>query len=208
MANKIITATIKHRQATAATWESKNPVLAAGEFGYDTTNKITKIGDGSTPWKKLPFFATTNLSFAKATWGEISAIANSGNARDYFDVGEEKTITLTTGEEVTLVILGFNQDIVTIAKAVYNNVKAANSVYPTNAAEVQLRRNYLITANCELQCLISQLDIAREFVRNTDSNKPINGKVWQTWIDLITTEAKLLAALKNKDKERYKTLLE
>ena len=110
MANKIITATIKHRQATAATWESKNPVLAAGEFGYDTTNKITKIGDGSTPWKKLPFFATTNLSFAKATWGEISAIANSGNARDYFDVGEEKTITLTTGEEVTLVILGFNHD--------------------------------------------------------------------------------------------------
>ena len=46
MANKTITATIKHRQATAATWESKNPVLAAGEFGYDTTNKITKIGDG------------------------------------------------------------------------------------------------------------------------------------------------------------------
>lgn len=100
------------------------------------------------------------------------------------------------------------KDIVALAKAVYNNVKAANSVYPTNAAEAQLRRNYLITANCELQCLISQLDIAREFVRNTDSNKPINGKVWQTWIDLITTEAKLLAALKNKDKERYKTLLE
>ena len=100
------------------------------------------------------------------------------------------------------------KDIVALAKAVYNNVKAANSVYPTNAAEVQLRRNYLINANCELQCLISQLDIAREFVRNTDSNKPINGKVWQTWLDLITTEAKLLSALKNKDKERYKTLLE
>lgn len=107
----------------------------------------------------------------------------------------------------TLYVL-ITKDIVALAKAVYNNVKAANSVYPTNAAEAQLRRNYLITANCELQCLISQLDIAREFVRNTDSNKPINGKVWQTWIDLITTEAKLLAALKNKDKERYKTLLE
>ena len=100
------------------------------------------------------------------------------------------------------------KDIVAFAKAVYNNVKAANSVYPTNAAEVQLRKNYLIAANCELQCLISQLDIAREFVRNTDDNKPINSKVWQTWLDLITAEAKLLSALKNKDKERYKTLLE
>ena len=53
------------------------------------------------------------------------------------------------------------KDIVALSKAVYNNVKAANSVYATNAAEVQVRRNYLIVANCELQCLISQLDIAR-----------------------------------------------
>lgn len=32
------------------------------------------------------------------------------------------------------------KDIVTLSKAVYNNVKAANSVYPTNAAEVQVRQ--------------------------------------------------------------------
>lgn len=110
MANKTITATIKHRQATAATWESKNPVLAAGEFGYDTTNKITKIGDGSTPWKALPFFATTDLSFSKASWGQIAALSEGGSASKYFSVGDEKTIELTTGEEITLVILGFNHD--------------------------------------------------------------------------------------------------
>ena len=110
MANKTITATIKHRQATAATWESKNPVLAAGEFGYDTTNKITKIGDGSTPWNTLPFFATTDLSFAKSSWAQIAALSESGAAKTYFSVGDEKTIELTTGEEITLVILGFNHD--------------------------------------------------------------------------------------------------
>ena len=110
MANKTITATIKHRQATAATWESKNPVLAAGEFGYDTTNKITKIGDGSTPWNTLPFFATTDLSFAKSSWAQIAALSESVAAKTYFSVGDEKTIELTTGEEITLVILGFNHD--------------------------------------------------------------------------------------------------
>ena len=110
MANKTITATIKHRQATAATWESKNPVLAAGEFGYDTTNKITKIGDGSTPWKTLPVFVTTSFNFEKASWADIAAISESGRAAAYFGVGEEKTIELTTGEKVTLVILGFNHD--------------------------------------------------------------------------------------------------
>ena len=32
---------------TAAEWESQNPVLGAGVFGYDSTNDITKIGDGT-----------------------------------------------------------------------------------------------------------------------------------------------------------------
>ena len=99
------------------------------------------------------------------------------------------------------------KDIVSLAKAIYNNVKAANSVYPTNAAEVQIRRTYLITANCELQCLLSQLDIARDFVRGTQDNKPIQSSVWQKWADLITEETKLISAVKNKDKERFKDLL-
>lgn len=110
MANKTITATIKHRQATAATWESKNPVLAAGEIGYDTTNKITKMGDGTTAWNGLPSFSTTHFAFATAEWGDISRIAAEGGAQKYFNVGDEKTVELSTGEVITLVILGFNHD--------------------------------------------------------------------------------------------------
>lgn len=111
MANKTITATIKHRQATAATWESKNPVLAAGEFGYDTTNKITKIGDGTTHWLDLDTFVTKpKPTFAGSDWETIAEESEKGNAQKYFAVGDEKTIELTTGEQVTLVILGFNHD--------------------------------------------------------------------------------------------------
>lgn len=98
------------------------------------------------------------------------------------------------------------KDVVDLSKKVYNDVKAANSIYPTNAAEVQLRKNYIIQANCALQCLLSQLDIAREFIRSTDANKPIKSTVWEGWVNLITTEAKLLASLKESDKKRYKDL--
>lgn len=99
------------------------------------------------------------------------------------------------------------KEIVALATAVYDNVKSANSVFPTNAAELQIRTNFIIAANCKLQSLLSQLDIAREFVRQTDSNKPIKSTIWQKWVDLITTEAKLLSALKSSDKARYKNLL-
>lgn len=55
MANKTLSGTrIQLRRDTAANWSAKNPVLLAGEAGYDTTNKTLKIGTGSTAWNSLP----------------------------------------------------------------------------------------------------------------------------------------------------------
>lgn len=44
------------------------------------------------------------------SWGEISAISQAGKAASIFHVGQEKKISLSTGESVTVVILGFNHD--------------------------------------------------------------------------------------------------
>ena len=44
------------------------------------------------------------------SWSEISAISKAGKAASIFHVGQEKKITLSTGESVTAVILGFNHD--------------------------------------------------------------------------------------------------
>lgn len=93
-------------------WDSKNTVLPVAIFGYDSTNKILKIGDGSTTWKKLLCFSKikTIESFAVADWKTIAEVSDEGTANKYFKVGDEKIIELTTGEQITLVILGFNHD--------------------------------------------------------------------------------------------------
>lgn len=96
---------------TAAEWASDNTVLAAGQFGYDSTNNITKIGDGVTTWDKLAVFITEPIpTFADSDWATIAELSENGQAQAFFSVGDEKTISLTTGEQVTLVILGFNHD--------------------------------------------------------------------------------------------------
>lgn len=95
---------------TAAEWASDNTVLEAGVFGYDSTNNITKIGDGVTPWINLTIFVTTDANFAVSSWAKIAEISEGGQAQDYFKIGDERTIKLSTGEEITLVILGFNYD--------------------------------------------------------------------------------------------------
>ena len=48
--------------------------------------------------------------FGSMAWADIAEVSESGKAREYFSVGDEKTISLTTGEQVTLVILGFEHD--------------------------------------------------------------------------------------------------
>lgn len=44
---------IQLRKGTASAWSSANPILASGEPGWDTTNNILKIGNGTSPWSSL-----------------------------------------------------------------------------------------------------------------------------------------------------------
>ena len=124
---------------TAAEWESQNPVLGAGVFGYDSTNKIIKAGDGTTAWKTLPTLLSTDFSFEKASWSDIAALSESGSADKYFSVGDEKTISLTTGEQVTLVILGFDHDNLT------SGGKAGMSIGMKNLLATKYRMNATAT---------------------------------------------------------------
>ena len=80
-----------------------------------TLKMINNILDGTTPvhdWAtKSDIDAMfTYPTFANATWAEIADVSEAGLARAAFNVGDEKTISLSTGEQVTLVILGFNHD--------------------------------------------------------------------------------------------------
>jgi hypothetical protein len=47
---------MQQRRGTAAQWTSANPVLAAGEIGFETDTNKFKIGDGTTSWSSLKYF--------------------------------------------------------------------------------------------------------------------------------------------------------
>jgi len=48
--------TIKLRRGTAAQWTAADPILAAGEPGFETDTGKHKIGDGVTAWSGLSYF--------------------------------------------------------------------------------------------------------------------------------------------------------
>lgn len=73
-------AVIKPRRDTAANWASVNPTLAAGEIGYDTTNKQFKVGTGSTAWTSLPFSTESpDGAQSKADTAESDAISSAAS---------------------------------------------------------------------------------------------------------------------------------
>ncbi len=48
---------IQIRRDTAANWTSANPTLAQGEIGFEIDTLKLKVGDGSTAWTSLSYYA-------------------------------------------------------------------------------------------------------------------------------------------------------
>jgi hypothetical protein len=47
---------MQQRRGTAEQWTSANPILAAGEIGFETDTGAFKIGNGSSAWSTLKYF--------------------------------------------------------------------------------------------------------------------------------------------------------
>ena len=89
------------------------------------------------------------------------------------------------------------QDIAKLANSICDHAKEANSIYPTNLHEVQMRRDHLLNAYTQTQALSTKIDSAQEFF-------PISGGVVTEWTDLIDTELKVLQGIMKSDRRRYK----
>ena len=81
-----------------------------------TVQMVQNVIEGVTPAYGLATDAQVNALFAPpaslqdADAATIAMLSANGTIQNYYSVGDEKTITLSTGEQVTFVILGFDHD--------------------------------------------------------------------------------------------------
>lgn len=92
-----------------------------------------------------------------------------------------------------------SQPLANAATRVYEDVKRGNSIYPLNQHEAQIRRDYFLHANAELQSIISQLEVAQELFG-------IDMETLKYWIEIVDTEIRLVKAVIKNDRTRYKNL--
>jgi hypothetical protein len=69
---------MQQRRGTGTQWTTANPVLAAGEIGFETDTNQFKMGDGVNVWSSLTYFIdTTSLS---TSLGDYVPLASAGAA--------------------------------------------------------------------------------------------------------------------------------
>lgn len=102
---------IQIRRGTALQWSTTNPILASGEFGYETDTTYFKIGDGTTAWNSLSVLngitasatATfTNKTFDTAGTGNVFRI----NGTQITAVTGSGSVVLATSPTLTTPALG------------------------------------------------------------------------------------------------------
>ena len=108
--------TIRIRRGTATQWEARTTPLLSGEFGYDSTNKIVKIGDGTTLWPSLPTIGTggngsntADFIFTDNEWN--SSITLPGDKSMRIEAGADSDLYLTAGDDLYIQTLGTGDDI-------------------------------------------------------------------------------------------------
>jgi hypothetical protein len=89
---------MQQRRGTASQWTSANPVLNAGEIGWESDTNKFKIGDGTNHWADIDYFADINSTVNPAFGSNI--IFEGTTANDFettlaiADPTADRTITL------------------------------------------------------------------------------------------------------------------
>lgn len=77
MTTKSLNARITQRIGTAAAWKSANPVLLAGEVGWESDTKKSKLGDGTTAWNSLAYSINNDSSVSITTSDAVTSAITS-----------------------------------------------------------------------------------------------------------------------------------
>jgi hypothetical protein len=91
--------TIRVKRGTATQWAARTTALLSGEIGYDLTNKITKIGDGTTLWASLPSIDSSGGSnTGDVTFDGVQVIGAGTASGDGYGLG---TLELVPDGDIT-----------------------------------------------------------------------------------------------------------
>ena len=99
---------IKIRRGSTEDWEASNPVLELGEIGADTTKHLLKVGNGSSAWKVLPYYAVDVVDDLTSGGTDKALSAEQGRELKELVDGKADSSDLTTLETTLRELISSN----------------------------------------------------------------------------------------------------
>ena len=84
---------MQQRRGTASQWTTSDPILAAGEIGFETDTGFFKIGDGTNVWSTLSYFK--DLGDLAGSFDDYVPLTQLGSANGVATLDADSQIPIT-----------------------------------------------------------------------------------------------------------------
>ena len=168
-----ILARVQLRRGTLAQWTSANPVLLAGEAGYETDTGILRIGDGTTAFLSLPVASLKQSAITTAFAGR--SVSAGGLATGGGDLSEDRAITVPIASKAQAETGTNNTTAMT-------PLRTAEAIAEQAPAETQLSEAQVTDPDDETFGTVNGVRLAAAF----DAREQQFG-VGQTWQDVLAS---------------------
>lgn len=154
---------MQQRRGTASQWTSANPVLNAGEMGWESDTNKFKMGDGTNHWADLDYFIDAN-STVNPAFG--TSIVFEGATADSYET------TLAVTDPTADRTITFPDATGTVALTSDISVTASSTTTFSNKS-ISLGSNTVTSTLAQLNTAVSDADVASLAGSETLTNKTI-----------------------------------
>jgi hypothetical protein len=138
---------MQQRRGTASQWTAGNPVLAAGEIGYETDTNKFKIGNGSDNWLTLDYFVDSNSLVNPSFGTSVTFEGATDNAYEttliVTDPTADRTVTIPNVNG-TIITTGNMSDLTNVTDlTVSGNLTVNGTVTALNSTEIDVATSFV-----------------------------------------------------------------
>lgn len=160
---------MQQRRGTASQWTSANPILNAGEIGWESDTNKFKIGDGTNHWANLDYFSdinsTINPSFGTSITFEGATADSYETTLQVTDPTADRTITFQDASGTVAFLSDLGSDLTASSTTTFTN------------KSISLTTNTITGTKAEFNSAISDADFATIAGTETLTGKTLTSPV-------------------------------
>lgn len=148
MAQNQVNVRLITRNDTAANWETKNPILMLGEFGFETDSGLIKVGDDIHSWKELDYINAASTNSAATHYEGTAQLKEDGSYQTNMEVISEALGENTAkADDICIVKRIISGEKISYTAYIYDgeNWTALDGNY--NAENVFFSEDFTVTSN-------------------------------------------------------------